>query len=175
MGQGILRPTGQGAGQDLAVNGVGDHQATGAIAAQQPQVHQIIPVIVRDPLGQGARQHGLDDAPHPLFTQLVGQLVEMGDAVGDQVFLGLVDQFDGNRVGRVQARRKLETGPVGQGIDQPGLALGQLPDPLQGRRGEDLPGRGGMFSLDNGREKRFLTRSRLFTDAEADALASVTE
>lgn len=38
-----------------------------------------------------------------------------------------------------------------------------------------VPGRGGMFSLDNGREKRFLTRSRLFTDAEADALASVTE
>jgi uncharacterized protein (DUF779 family) len=25
-----------------------------------------------------------------------------------------------------------------------------------------VPGRGGMFSLDNGREKRFLTRSRLF-------------
>lgn len=25
-----------------------------------------------------------------------------------------------------------------------------------------VPGRGGMFSLDNGREKRFLTRSRIF-------------
>lgn len=33
-----------------------------------------------------------------------------------------------------------------------------------------VPGRGGMFSLENGREKRFLTRSRLFTDAEAAAL-----
>ena len=31
-------------------------------------------------------------------------------------------------------------------------------------------GRGGMFSLENGREKRFLTRSRLFTDAEAAAI-----
>ncbi|WP_117190260.1 DUF779 domain-containing protein [Rhizobium terrae] len=30
-----------------------------------------------------------------------------------------------------------------------------------------VPGRGGMFSLDNGREKRFLTRSRLF-GGEAD-------
>lgn len=29
-----------------------------------------------------------------------------------------------------------------------------------------VPGRGGMFSLDNGRERRFLTRSRLFTDGE---------
>lgn len=28
-----------------------------------------------------------------------------------------------------------------------------------------VPGRGGMFSLDNGREKRFLTRSRLFDGA----------
>ena len=29
-----------------------------------------------------------------------------------------------------------------------------------------VPGRGGMFSLENGREVRFHTRSRLFTDAE---------
>lgn len=33
-----------------------------------------------------------------------------------------------------------------------------------------VPGRGGMFSLDNGREKRFLSRSRVFTPAELDAL-----
>jgi len=36
-----------------------------------------------------------------------------------------------------------------------------------------VPGRGGMFSLDNGREKRFLTRSRVFTDAELSALPPV--
>lgn len=35
-----------------------------------------------------------------------------------------------------------------------------------------VPGRGGMFSLDNGREQRFLTRSRAFDDAEIAALAS---
>ena len=29
-----------------------------------------------------------------------------------------------------------------------------------------VPGRGGMFSLDNGREKRFLTRSRVLSEAE---------
>lgn len=29
-----------------------------------------------------------------------------------------------------------------------------------------IPGRGGMFSLDNGTERRFLTRSRVFTDEE---------
>jgi uncharacterized protein (DUF779 family) len=33
-----------------------------------------------------------------------------------------------------------------------------------------VPGRGGMFSLENGREVRFLTRSRVFSDAEAAAL-----
>ena len=36
-----------------------------------------------------------------------------------------------------------------------------------------VPGRGGMFSLENGREVRFLTRSRLYDDAEADRLAPV--
>ena len=34
-----------------------------------------------------------------------------------------------------------------------------------------VPGRGGMFSLENGREKRFHIRSRLFTSAENEALA----
>ncbi len=33
-----------------------------------------------------------------------------------------------------------------------------------------VPGRGGMFSLDNGREKRFLVRSRLFNDDELNEL-----
>ncbi|NKJ04475.1 DUF779 domain-containing protein [Rhizobium sp. SG741] len=36
-----------------------------------------------------------------------------------------------------------------------------------------VPGRGGMFSLDNGREKRFLTRSRLFGGDEACALPDI--
>jgi hypothetical protein len=35
-----------------------------------------------------------------------------------------------------------------------------------------VAGNGGMFSLDNGTGKRFLTRSRLFTDTEVAALAS---
>ena len=33
-----------------------------------------------------------------------------------------------------------------------------------------VPGRGGMFSLDNGRELRFLSRARTFTDVELSAL-----
>jgi uncharacterized protein len=33
-----------------------------------------------------------------------------------------------------------------------------------------VAGRGGMFSLDNGREKRFLTRSRMFSDQELEIL-----
>jgi uncharacterized protein (DUF779 family) len=34
-----------------------------------------------------------------------------------------------------------------------------------------VPGLGGMFSLENGSGSRFLTRSRLFTEAEIQALA----
>lgn len=33
-----------------------------------------------------------------------------------------------------------------------------------------VPGRGGMFSLENGREVRFHIRSRIFSDAEVQAL-----
>lgn len=35
-----------------------------------------------------------------------------------------------------------------------------------------VPGRGGMFSLDNGREKRFLARGRVFTPTEMAALSA---
>lgn len=38
-----------------------------------------------------------------------------------------------------------------------------------------VPGRGGMFSLENGRDVRFLTRSRLFTDDELERLAPTSE
>lgn len=37
-----------------------------------------------------------------------------------------------------------------------------------------VPGRGGMFSLDNGREQRFLVRSRVFTADELAALDTST-
>ncbi len=36
-----------------------------------------------------------------------------------------------------------------------------------------VDGQGGMFSLENGRGRRFLTRSRLFTDSEYAALVPV--
>ena len=36
-----------------------------------------------------------------------------------------------------------------------------------------VPGRGGMFSLENGEGVRFLTRSRIYTDAETAALTPV--
>ena len=37
-----------------------------------------------------------------------------------------------------------------------------------------VPGRGGMFSLENGEGVRFLTRSRMFTDDETARLEPVT-
>ena len=36
-----------------------------------------------------------------------------------------------------------------------------------------VPGRGGMFSLENGRGVRFITRSRLFTDDDLGRLAPI--
>jgi uncharacterized protein (DUF779 family) len=37
-----------------------------------------------------------------------------------------------------------------------------------------VPGRGGMFSLDNGTERRFLTRSRTFSGEETCALSAIS-
>ena len=37
-----------------------------------------------------------------------------------------------------------------------------------------VPGRGGMFSLDNGTERRFLTRSRTYREDEHPRLAPIT-
>lgn len=37
-----------------------------------------------------------------------------------------------------------------------------------------VDGRGGMFSLDNGRERRFLARARVFSEAERSQLSDVT-
>ena len=37
-----------------------------------------------------------------------------------------------------------------------------------------VPGHGGMFSLDNGTGKRFLVRSRLFSESEREQLESVS-
>jgi uncharacterized protein (DUF779 family) len=37
-----------------------------------------------------------------------------------------------------------------------------------------VPGRGGMFSLENGRGVRFLTRSRLYTEGEIAALIPIS-
>ncbi|HVI91406.1 MAG TPA: DUF779 domain-containing protein [Dongiaceae bacterium] len=36
-----------------------------------------------------------------------------------------------------------------------------------------VPGRGGMFSLENGHDVRFLTRSRIYGDAELERLAPI--
>ena len=36
-----------------------------------------------------------------------------------------------------------------------------------------IPGRGGMFSLDNGTEQRFLTRSRMFDEDEHERLEPI--
>jgi hypothetical protein len=43
-----------------------------------------------------------------------------------------------------------KAGLVGQRVDQPGLALGQLPDPVDGRVGEGLTGLGGVLGEQRG-------------------------
>jgi hypothetical protein len=125
----------------------------------QAEVEQVLDVVLRHLAQRGAGQHRLDDPAHPRLAQLVGELVQVGDAAQDQVLLGLVDQRHVDGAGAIAPGRHLEAGLVGQRVDQPGLALGQLPDPLQGLGGERLAGLGGVLA-EQGRTSAWLKSPR---------------
>jgi hypothetical protein len=145
-----VRAGGQRARQHLAVDRIGDHQAAVLGAPQQAQIEQVVAIRLRHDAERGPGQHRLDEAAHPRLAQLVGELIQVGDAAQDQVLLGLVDQRDVDGAGAVAPGGDLEAALVGQRIDQPGLALGQVPDPLQGLGREDLPGLGRVLAEQRG-------------------------
>jgi hypothetical protein len=48
-----------------------------------------------------AGQHRLDDPAHPRLAQLVGELVEVGDPLLNQLLLGQIDQCPIDRAGAI--------------------------------------------------------------------------
>ena len=92
-----------------------------------------------------AAEDRFDDAPHALLAQFVGQLVEMHDAVQDELLLGLEDGVFLDRAVAVAAPVAPEAGPVAERVHEPGLALGLRPDPLPRLRTEGLAGLGGVL------------------------------
>ena len=77
---------------------------------------------------------------NPLFLELVRELVEVGFAAQDELFLRVQDGFRRHRTRPVAALVVAGTRPVRERVDEPGLALGLPPDHLQRLRREHLPG-----------------------------------
>ena len=95
--------------------------------------------------GGSAAQQRLDDAPDALLLELVRELIEVRLAARDEPLPRVTDGVGRDRPGAVPAGRVPEAGVVGQGVDQPGLPAGQLPDLVPGARGERLARRLGVL------------------------------
>jgi hypothetical protein len=78
-----------------------------------------------------ADQQRLDDPPHPRLAQLVGELIQMGVAALDQGLGGLVDGLGIDGAGAIAQILAAEGDLVADGVDQPGLAAGPVPDARQ--------------------------------------------
>ncbi len=135
-----LSDEGKLAGDDFAVDGIGDLWAKGC-AADQAEVGHVAQVILADRTLQFVPlQHRLDDPAHTRFLQLVGQLIQVRFAAQDQVLLRFLDHLGGDGPAAVAAHAHRKCGLVGQRIHQPGLTLCQMPDRRQRIRLEGLTG-----------------------------------
>ena len=124
------------------VDGVGDRD--GPAAGDEAEVAHVLEVVGGNRAGGlGAAQQRLDHPAHPLLAQLVGKLVQVRLTARDQLLARIPDGLGGDRPGAVAPRLVLETGLVGEGVDQPRLSPGQCPDRgarLAGERLTGLPG-----------------------------------
>ena len=141
----------QFSGNHFLINPVGDPNPPVLLLIDQAQiahVGHVVSVKIGDQIAIG--QHGRDYSPYPFFLGLVGELIEMGFPTLNQAFLGVLDPFSGNRSLAVSSRFQSETGFVTQGIDQPRLALGEIPYSGQRVDGENLAGFIGMLMVQLG-------------------------
>ena len=94
--QAVLHHVGQLPRHDFGVDRIGD--ARRRIPGDQAQVANVLEVsggVSR--LGAAAQQR-LDDPPHAVFLELVGELIKMGLPAHDELLLGVEDVADGNRM-----------------------------------------------------------------------------
>ena len=149
---GLLRhPTlhgiGQGADDDLAVHGV--RRAHRIVRCDEPQVPDIGEVVVIGAVGRELDVGGdqrLQDAAHPRLVEAGDERVEVRLAGQDQTLSRLVDMLGGDRLHGGQA--ELLGDLAAEGVGQPGLAAGQLPEPVEGGRFEAAAGVGGVVLIE---------------------------
>ena len=137
LDQPLLGRRGQLARHYFGVDGIGDAERD--ISGNEAEVADVLDVARGELPFVAAAQQGLDDAPHAILLQLVRQLVEMRLAALDDPLLRTPDVVRGDCAAAVTPGFAPETGLVRQGVHQPRLAAGPLPDRFQRRRFERLP------------------------------------
>jgi hypothetical protein len=123
-----LRDLGVGgelAGDDLAVDGIGDGRPPVG-AAHQPQVDAVLKVVGGETDLVISQKDRLDDAADAVLAEFVGELVEVAVAAQDEGFLGGANQVEVDGAGAVFASGIAEADLVGESIDEPGLTAGEV-------------------------------------------------
>ena len=114
-------------GDHLPIDRVGD--GDGAVPCNQAQVAHVLQVVGGNRVGGlGTTQQGLHDPAYAFLLELVGELIQVRLPAKDQLLPGILNRVAGDRPASVPHRLVLEAGFVGEGIHQPRLAPGQLPD-----------------------------------------------
>ena len=104
------------------------------ILRHESEVAHILQIAIREVAFLiAAAQDRFDNAPHALFSELVGQLVEMRFAAQDELLFRLNDSGSSDGIASLRGTIS-EAGLICQGVDQPRLPLCLMPDRLQLRR-----------------------------------------
>ena len=118
---------GEGAGDDLAVDRVGDHEACAALGAHESEVLDVAQVVLGDGRQGLTGEDRLDDAAHGGLTEMLGEAVEVGVLAPDQDLLGGVDVCFRDRLLRVldQLLDDLLAATLTERLNAPGDTLGE--------------------------------------------------
>ncbi|WP_437774735.1 hypothetical protein [Sorangium sp. So ce1097] len=130
LGQGSADGERELAGDDLAVDGVGDVEAAVSGHAHEAEVDGETEVV-RGHAGQrGAREHRLDGGADARLAQPLDQAVEVGVLPLDEDLLGAIDVRGRDGLGAILDEDVDEL--AGERVGEPGLALGELEGSIQG-------------------------------------------
>ena len=114
----------------------------------EAEVEDVAEVVFGDG-GEGlAGEEGLDDLADAGLAEALGEAVEVGVLAADQLLLGGVDDGRGDRLGGIGD--ELLDRLLGERVDQPGLALGEVKGACAGLGGEDLAGVLGVLGVELG-------------------------
>lgn len=141
----LRQPRRKGRGSSRPYHWVGDHEPDLRVHANEPEVLDELHVIGRQLARHRAGEEGLDHSAHPRLAQPLGQTVEVRVLTLNKLVAGHVDLNQLDWYGWVGGNHF--DGLAGEGIDQPGLALGELERAGDRLGGEALSGIGGVLGI----------------------------